>query len=113
MSGRSCGAPAADPLDTSVAEAVRQAVQHRRVLRIEYVDVRGERTTREVEPQLLVAGPRGWYLTGWCRLRQDVRAFRLDRVRSAVQTPEGFAERPSDLDSSAPPELIPRIPVWE
>jgi len=38
-----------------------------------------------------------WYLVGWCHLRQEVRSFRLSRVRSGVKyhtrRPHDFAPR--------------------
>ncbi|MFD8079646.1 helix-turn-helix transcriptional regulator [Streptomyces sp. NPDC059718] len=104
--------PAASSVKTVIAEAVRQAVQQHRVVRITYTDSGGEQTVREVEPQLLVAGPKGWYLTGWCRLRQDTRAFRLDRVLSATLTSEVLSDRDPVPDLSVP-GLTARTPVWE
>ena len=49
--------------DVEVAEAIWKAVQHQHVLRIQYVDVGGVVTMREVEPQHVVVGPHGSYLT--------------------------------------------------
>ncbi|MFI8194615.1 helix-turn-helix transcriptional regulator [Streptomyces sp. NPDC085946] len=82
----------ADPAFPTAAEVARQAVQERRVLRIEYEKSGRERTVREVEPHLLVAGSRGWFLIGWCRMREDVRSFRIDRIRSASLKEERFPE---------------------
>ena len=71
-----------DP-DAEVAETIWQAAQHQHVLRIHYLDVGGVETTREVEPQHVVVGPNGSYLTAWCRLREDDRVFRMDRITRA------------------------------
>ncbi|MEV5428277.1 WYL domain-containing protein [Streptomyces sp. NPDC052701] len=92
---------AADPAFPTVAEVVRQAVQERRVLRIAYEKGRGERTVREVEPHLLVAGSRGWFLVGRCRMRKDIRSFRIDRIRSATLREERFPKPPALPDPSA------------
>jgi predicted DNA-binding transcriptional regulator YafY len=40
----------------------------------------------------------GWYLVGWCHLRQAGRIFRLDRITSARLTRRPVAER--DLDET-------------
>ena len=50
------------------------------VLRIRYIDVGGLETEREVEPQHVLIGPNGSYLTAWCHLRRDDRVFRMDRI---------------------------------
>ncbi|MFF4990334.1 helix-turn-helix transcriptional regulator [Streptosporangium saharense] len=80
-----------------VSAVVERALLHGRVLRIEYEDRRGHVSVREVEPTVLVGGRGGhWYLVGVCGLRQDARAFRLDRVRRAEETGETASEHPAD-----------------
>jgi predicted DNA-binding transcriptional regulator YafY len=78
--------PAPDP-DAEVAEVIWRAVRDNRVVRIRYIDVGGVDTDREVEPQHVVVGPHGSYLTAWCHLRGDDRVFRLDRITRAEATP--------------------------
>lgn len=75
-------APAPARVRRTVEEAVRRSV----VVNIDYVDQHGTRTTRAVDAVGLYAGGDGWYLIGWCRLRDDGRIFRLDRIRSARLT---------------------------
>ncbi|MGH3986056.1 MAG: helix-turn-helix transcriptional regulator [Actinomycetes bacterium] len=78
--------PAPDP-DAQIAETIWRAVRDNHTLRIHYVDVGGLETKREVEPQHVVVGPNGSYLTAWCHLRQEDRVFRLDRITRAERTP--------------------------
>ncbi|WP_046468204.1 helix-turn-helix transcriptional regulator [Allosalinactinospora lopnorensis] len=49
-----------------------------------YVD---EVTERDVDPMRLVVQDGHAFLEGWCRLRQDVRLFRLDRVLDMTVLP--------------------------
>jgi predicted DNA-binding transcriptional regulator YafY len=77
--------PVPDP-DAEIAEIIWRAVRDNHVLRIRYVDVGGVETLREVEPQHVVVGPNGSYLTAWCHLRQGDRVFRLDRITHAERT---------------------------
>jgi predicted DNA-binding transcriptional regulator YafY len=78
--------PVPDP-DAEIAETAWRAVRDNHVLRIRYIDVGGLETEREVEPQHIVVGPNGSYLTAWCHLRQEDRVFRMDRITSAKRTP--------------------------
>jgi predicted DNA-binding transcriptional regulator YafY len=80
--------PAPDP-DAEIAETIWRAVRDNQVLRIRYIDVGGVETEREVEPQHVVVGPNGSYLTAWCHLRGDERVFRMDRITRAERTPSG------------------------
>jgi predicted DNA-binding transcriptional regulator YafY len=74
-------------LDAEIAETIWRAVRDNDVLRIRYTDVGGVETEREVEPQHVVVGPNGSYLTAWCHLRDDDRVFRMDRITSAERVP--------------------------
>ncbi|WP_410614316.1 helix-turn-helix transcriptional regulator [Amycolatopsis sp. lyj-109] len=73
----------------------------RRVLRIRYADRAGAVTRREIEPLGYVGKPTHWYLVAWCRLRQEIRAFRTDRIISftvTAEVPKLRQLRPEDLD---------------
>ena len=84
-----------------VPRLVSDAVAAHRVLRIRYGDRDGAATTREVEPLGYVGKETHWYLVGWCRLRDALRAFRTDRITSISVTAEVPAPRSlrrADLD---------------
>jgi predicted DNA-binding transcriptional regulator YafY len=76
--------PTPDP-DAEAAETIWRAVRDNLVLHVHYIDVGGIETERDIEPQHVVVGPNGSYLTAWCQLRGDDRVFRLDRITRAEQ----------------------------
>lgn len=80
-----------------VAAVLTTAVASGCVLVLDYDDPVGRRTRREVEPFGLLWGPSGWYLMGWCRLRQGVRGFRTDRVVAATMTSERPPVREAEM----------------
>ncbi|MFD8558942.1 helix-turn-helix transcriptional regulator [Streptosporangium canum] len=93
------------------SRVIEQALLHRRVLRIEYEDRKGRITRREVEPAIFVGGRGGhWYLVGMCRLRQDARVFRLDRIGWAEETEEASPEQPPERFASQIPHLLADAP---
>lgn len=54
-------------------------------------------TERKVDPYgLAKLGP--WYVVAYCHLRQDLRTFRVDRIRRMATTDESF-ERPQGFDA--------------
>ena len=77
---------APDERRAPVPRAVEQAIVDRRVVRLRYVDRSGHATDRVVEPLAVVGVTPNWYLTAWCRLRDDVRWFRVDRIRGPFLT---------------------------
>lgn len=68
---------------------VAEALLQRRALSIRYTARSTEATTdRTVDPQRLVHYRDAWYLDAWCRLREDLRTFSLDRIGHCVDTGE-------------------------
>ncbi|HKD09394.1 MAG TPA: YafY family protein [Bryobacteraceae bacterium] len=53
---------------------------------------------REVDPYGVVHTDGRWYLVGFCRMRKDLRTFRLDRVSELELRDERF-ERPAGFDA--------------
>ena len=76
-----------------VFHACKTAILERRVLAFAYDSTYGERTAREVEPVQLWFKSRAWYLKAFCRTRNDMRLFKLTRVRDARVREEQFAPR--------------------
>jgi proteasome accessory factor BC len=64
-------------------ETIGEALMEKKKIKITYYSPRrDEETVREVHPYGLVYQGGGWYLVGWCSLRNDLRQFRLERIRS-------------------------------
>ena len=94
----------------AVPLAIQEAITARHVLLLDYRDRRDVVTSREVEPVAFAGTRAHWYLIGWCRLRGGARAFRLDRIRAAVDTGELAPHRSyGDLDVDIPDSLIRRV----
>lgn len=77
--------------------AVRAAVQSAHVQRgsltIEYFSpARGEKTTRTIEPVMLYERNGAEYVEAWCRLDDDTRTFRLDRIVSVIANGENTGQ---------------------
>ena len=81
-------------LKRTTEEAVRRGL----VVNLTYRDRNGQVTTRAVEAVGFYGGADGWYLVGWCRLRDAGRIFRLDRITAAHLTRERAPTR--DLDET-------------
>jgi predicted DNA-binding transcriptional regulator YafY len=81
-------------LDDTLLARLQQAIQERRVVHVRYVAPAGNAVTeRDVEPLHLDYVDRAWLLTGYCRLRQAQRVFRLNRIEVLAVLPEVFAPR--------------------
>jgi predicted DNA-binding transcriptional regulator YafY len=75
-------------------KTVRSAIREAKVLRLHYEDAAGAPSSRRVRPLAIWAFTDGWLFVGWCELRKDLRAFRLDRISLIEETGEHFAHDP-------------------
>jgi predicted DNA-binding transcriptional regulator YafY len=85
------GTGAAPP---AALRGLQEAIARRRLVRLDYRGrEQAETLRREVEPLgVLFYGGR-WYLVAWCRLRDSLRHFRLDRIQGVETTGAVFAAR--------------------
>ncbi|MBX7494365.1 YafY family transcriptional regulator [Qipengyuania sp. 6B39] len=77
-----------------MAGTVRRAIRDRAIVRIAYRDAEGALSERTVRPLAIWAFTDGWLFAGWCEMRRDFRAFRLDRIASLEPTGNRFEEEP-------------------
>jgi len=87
--------------DTEISAVVARAISESKLLAIEYYKANeDEFSERVIEPYALMNGREGWYIGAFDPERDDVRHFRLDRVKSAKVTRKGFTPRP-DVNPAA------------
>ena len=65
-------------------DLIERAVEKRQVLTIDYSDEAGRSTVRDIRPLGLWFWGKVWTLVAWCEMRDDFRAFRIDRIASVV-----------------------------
>jgi proteasome accessory factor C len=94
--------------DTEIAAVVSRAISQRQLLSFEYYkENEDEFSLRTVEPYALINGREGWYVACFDPSRENVRHFRLDRIKSATVSDEHFEPRP-DVDPAADVDGWPR-----
>ena len=94
--------------DSEVARVVSEAIAGRRLLRLEYYKANeDEFSERTVEPYALINGREGWYVASFDPAKDDVRHFRLDRIKRAEILKKAFEPR-AEVDPAADVEGWPR-----
>ncbi|MGH8869909.1 MAG: helix-turn-helix transcriptional regulator [Actinomycetes bacterium] len=73
------------------------AFANQRLALIRYQDQHGTLSEREIELQFLYYNVPIWYALTWDRLRDDIRSFRIDRIRDIQVLPTEFRLRRSEL----------------
>ncbi|MCP4139799.1 MAG: YafY family transcriptional regulator [Chloroflexi bacterium] len=81
-------------LDDARLVTLQQAILERHTIHLVYHGYnKDEETERIVEPYRLFYSNGNWYFNGFCRLRQEMREFRLDRAIELRILDENFEER--------------------
>lgn len=62
-------------------KTLRAAVAHQKKLKIKYVSLNGEITSRVISPYSINLADGSWYIAGYCEKREDNRIFKLTRIR--------------------------------
>ncbi|WP_422747039.1 helix-turn-helix transcriptional regulator [Mycobacterium sp. WMMD1722] len=91
-----------DPMGGSAVTALlNEGLAREQVIRLRYRGGAGHLTCRVVEPMGWVKARDvdRWYLVAWCRLREGVRGFRVDRIIAAEVLPEAVRQRHADLEA--------------
>ena len=79
-----------EPAVQATLQTLREAVQARRKLRVDYCDATEQLSQRTLRPLGCFYWGKVWTLAAWCESRHDFRTFRMDRMRG-VQPVEGRA----------------------
>jgi len=90
---------------------LQQAIARQQLLTFDYQNASQTHSQREVEAAGLVFYLGRWHLIAWCRLRQDYRDFRTDRIHNLQLKGEQFQARgdfnaKDFLQSGTPPAQL-------
>ena len=76
----------------ALMDELREAVNAKQIIRIDYLSLKEETTQRELRPLGLFFWGKIWTLAAWCELRQGYRSFRVDRITAVSITDRVFEE---------------------
>jgi predicted DNA-binding transcriptional regulator YafY len=71
---------------------LRDAVREKKLIRMTYLSLDEQLSTRMIRPLQLEYWGRVWTMTAWCELREDFRVFRVDRIESLIDTGARFKD---------------------
>ncbi|MGM0213745.1 helix-turn-helix transcriptional regulator [Enterococcus sp. AZ109] len=78
------------------------AILSKRVIAFDYFNSEMETSRRAIEPLRLVFKSHAWYIIGYCQVKQEIRTFRLSRIKKLQVRLETFQrDLPKDYSLSA------------
>lgn len=86
-------------------ELIQSAIEQHQTICFTYFSPKVE-SVRTVEPYYLLFHWSTWYVFGWCRMREDFRLFKLNRM-TELTAGEPFAPRSAPLPDLEPARIFP------
>ena len=88
--------------DNDFFDSLKTAITERRIAEFDYYNTYGEKRFRRVEPLRLWFKSKWWYLRAFCLTKQDMRIYKLTRIKNLAVTDERFPERnlPDESENS-------------
>jgi predicted DNA-binding transcriptional regulator YafY len=72
---------------------IEEAISDEKCLQLNYDSITSGMTSRIVEPYFIIFKGRAFYFVAFCRLRNDFRTFRIDRVHKAEILTQSFRRK--------------------
>ncbi|MBY0756400.1 YafY family transcriptional regulator [Clostridium sardiniense] len=86
---------------------IKIAILNNKLIEFNYVNSFGSKSRRTIEPMKLIYKGQTWYLYGYCRLKEDVRIFRITRIKDLVVMEEDFVRRKlKEIDMNSSKDTI-------
>ena len=80
--------------ETNLLSAIQLAITNCSVLKIKYHTIYSDSIAeRLVEPLAVYLTKENWIMIAFCRLRNDLREFRIDRILNLTTTSDTFSDR--------------------
>jgi proteasome accessory factor C len=92
-------------IDSDVA-VIRSAMFNRHRIECVYRNIRGETSTRQIDPVRLDLRGNIWFLRGYCLIHNELRTFRLDHMGSAIELETEICEEAKNIQDIEEAEYL-------
>ena len=79
-------------LPEAITQCILQSISERKVMHIVYENSEQSRSERNIEPVGCFYSQTSWYLVAFCKLKNEYRNFRIDRIKAFDISSETFSK---------------------
>lgn len=79
-------------------QTIYKSIQNCSIIKIHYVDHKGNETERDIESMGIFLKDYHWYTWAYCLLRNELRVFKLTRIIATYNTNRYFTRRPYTME---------------
>ena len=87
---------------------IKESIIKKEVISIEYYSSYGEKSKRGIEPLQLMFKGKSWYIVAFCRVRESIRIFKINRIRKIEVLEERFTrcfKEDMDMEITEPSDI--------
>lgn len=81
----------------AIVDVIEKAIEESVTLNTGYVDKNGNKSSRYIDPHVLILKQGVWYVYAYCHVRKEFRTFKLSRILYASLTGENFIRKEVDV----------------
>jgi predicted DNA-binding transcriptional regulator YafY len=86
-------------IDKKLIAKIQAAILGTKIIKLKYYSLKDEITKRDIEPMGLIYYNENWRIIAFCKLRNALREFRLNRINSIKYTKQKFVRRKFNLNN--------------
>ena len=83
--------------DSTLFENIKEAILTRQTIKFTYYNTKGENSDRTVDPLNLWFKEKAWYLFAYCHEKNDIRQFKITRIKNLTLTDKYFEKTIEDF----------------
>ncbi len=92
-------------------ENIKNAIINKKVIRFEYYNSQGIKSERSAEPLKLKFKARAWYLSAFCRKSNEMRLFKIRRIKKLSVTEEVFERTSENFEIPENETKAPKVKI--
>lgn len=79
-------------------KVIENAIEQEYIIKYEYTNAYGDKTTRTTEPIGVVYKWYAWYMLAYCLDKKDYRLFKVARMRNLIKVDESFSKKHDNFE---------------
>lgn len=97
--------------DNTLFEKLKEAILTKQTVKFDYFDTKGNHSERTADPLALWFKEKAWYLFAYCHKKNDIRQFKITRIKNLTLTNEYFKKTSKDFEINKKKSTIETIKI--
>ena len=97
--------------DNSLFEKIKEAILTKQTVKFSYFNTKGENSERIADPLTLWFKEKAWYLFAYCHEKNDIRQFKITRIKNLTLTSKYFEKSIEDFEINNNKSTIKNVKV--